>query len=274
MTQTSSRPAHLPDYSSPPLDEVVLGIQFVPAQGYQQIRAGEVWALYKSDFPHVEECPPIPPSFETFGVPPGGPFFNFGLVSGALHDRFWFLSPEKSQLIQFQSDRLLHNWRKVGDRSNEYPRFEKMISNFENEAERLDAYFNGLTPQRLVCNQAEISYINHIPLTGAGGVAKASAWLRFLDFGAIEVDDISAVFRRVISSSTGEPTGRMICDVNTLNDPHGERKLVLTFTVRGAPPDTSISAAIEFLKFGREAIVQEFTARTTDSAQKAWGRIR
>lgn len=270
MPDVSPRPAHLPDYRNPPLDEVVLGVQFAPARGYQQIRAGEVWNLYKADFPVVEEHPPVPPTFETFGISGVPPTLNVGVVVGPQHDRFWFLSSEKSQLIQFQEDRLLHNWRKVGDRTNEYPRFETMILSFENELRCLEAYFNELAPQKLTCNQAEISYVNQIPFGPSG---KVSEWLRFLDFGVNEPDDVSSIFRRAIMGPTGIPIGRLTCQLNTAGNRHGERKLILSFTVRGAPADATISGALDFLKLGREAIVMEFTARTSDSAHEFWERI-
>ncbi len=274
MSTARSRPQHLPDYRKPPLNEVVLGVQFAPARGYQQIRAGEVWNLYKTEFPLVEEMPPIPPMFETFGLSRPGAMINFGIVSGAMHDRFWFLSPQKSELIQFQQDRLLHNWRKVGDNSNEYPRFEKMIANFEKELHLLEAYFNNLAPQKLICNQAEVSYINHIPLDKSEGREKASDWFRFADFGAAEPDDMSFVFRRALKGPSGVPTARLICETGTNFSPLGDRILVLTLTVRGAPEDATIPAALKLLRLGREVIVTEFAAITTDSAQDLWERVR
>jgi uncharacterized protein (TIGR04255 family) len=274
MPETPTRPAHLPDYRNPPLNEVVLGVQFAPAQGYQQIRAGEVWNLYKPDFPHVEEMPPIPPAFETFGLLPSGRMFNFGVVTGAQHDRFWFLSEKKDDLIQFQQDRLLHNWRKVGDQSNEYPRFEKMILKFAAEARRLEAYFQTLAPQDLVCNQAEISYINHIAIDQSGDRSSASDWFRFLKFNQKAPDEVSAQFRRAIMGPSDVPIGRLNCEMSTAVNTLGSKMFVLNLTVRGAPSDTTIGAALDFLKQGREIIVEEFAAITTDSAQDVWGRVR
>ena len=274
MSMVQSRPPHLPDYRNPPLNEVVLGVQFASPRGYQQIRAGEVWNLYKEEFPLVEEMPPIPPMFETFGLSRPGAMFNFGIVSGAMQNRFWFLSREKSELIQFQQDRLLHNWRKVGANNNEYPRFEKMISNFEKELETLEVYFNNLAPQKLVCNQAEVSYINHIPLDKGDGREKASDWFCFANFGTAEPDDMSFVFRRALKDPSGVPTARLICEAATNFNPVGARIFVLTLTVRGAPEDTTVEATLKLLRLGREVIVTEFAAITTDSAQEIWERVR
>jgi len=44
--------------------------------------------------------------------------------------RVHFLNQQKTELLQVQRDRFLHNWRKVGSGDN-YPRFERMIETFE-----------------------------------------------------------------------------------------------------------------------------------------------
>ncbi len=269
----SSRPEHLPDYDRPPLNEVVLGVQFQPAKGYKQILAGQVWDVFRPKYPLVEEVQPIPPAFEVFGAPSPVSAINFGLVSGARHDRFWFLSSSRDELIQFQHDRLLHNWRKVGDHSNQYPRFENMIENFEGELRLLEEYFQSLEPQALACNQAEISYINHIKFPLGGEREKAGEWLRFLNF-IEEPDDASCVARRVLTNAEKHPIGRLTCEMNYVRDPRSGATIVLNLTVRGAPATQSIDAAMLFLKMGREVIVEEFTAITTDSAHKFWGRLR
>ena len=65
------------------------------------------------------------------------------------HSRYWFVSLSEDELLQFQKDRLLHNWRKVDDRTNEYPRFETLIDKFEKELRKLETYFASLVPQLL-----------------------------------------------------------------------------------------------------------------------------
>ena len=265
------RPTDLPDFRNPPLNEVVLGVQFSPARGYSQIRAGEVWALYKSKFPLVEEQPPLTPVFETFGrLQPMQ--MNLGIITGASHDRFWFLTPEKDELIQFQEDRLLHNWRKVGEGTNEYPRFERMIEKFERELGGLEGYFATLSPQTLAINQCEVTYVNHIPWTGAAG-NDASRWLRFLQFGDSLAEEFSITFRRTIPSPTNQPIGRLICEASAaLAD--GKRVIRLSLTARGAPARPDVSAALDFLQRGREIVVRAFAQLTTEAAHQEWQRVQ
>lgn len=273
MSEQLARPEDLPDFRHPPLNEVLLGVQFAPPKGYQQIRAGEVWNLFRAKFPNVEEHPPLMPVFETFGIFPMSQQLNFGVVTGAQHDRFWFLSPEKDELIQFQQDRLLHNWRKMGDNANEYPRFEKMILNFADEISRFESYIDSIENQKLACNQVEISYINNIILKDSDE-NNASNWVNFLKFGEQLPDDVACSFRHSILGVNKIPVGRLHCEFVSSSSRGGERMFVLTLTVRGAPQTSNATAAIDFLKMGREVIVNEFAAITTDSAHRLWGRSK
>lgn len=266
------RPLHLPDFAKPPLNEVVMGIQFEPVAGYQQIRAGEVWGLFRSDYPEVEEHPPIAPAFETFGLP-AGPQLNFGFATGAQHDRFWFLKPQKEELIQFQQDRLLHKRRKIGDGTNPYPRFESMIVNFQSEARKLEDYFRSISSSGLSVNQCELSYINHIEFDGTPGLENMSKWIKFINGDDFVSDDARLAFRSVMLRENDEPFGRIICECNPAVNRSGKAITILNITVRGLPPRPDIAAAIDFLTMAREMIVDLFARITTDSAHRAWGRI-
>ena len=54
-TRMRERPDDLPDFTAPPLIEVVIDTQFEMIPEYQQIYAGEVWGLFRDRFPIVEE---------------------------------------------------------------------------------------------------------------------------------------------------------------------------------------------------------------------------
>src|SRR5688572_8563699 len=99
----------LPEFSQPPINEVVLGVQFVTPGKYSQIFAGRVWSLFEKKYPHVEEQRPLEQQFETFGLPAAQNKIKF--ITGPTHDRFWFIDESKCELVQFQADRLHHNWR-------------------------------------------------------------------------------------------------------------------------------------------------------------------
>lgn len=264
------RPADLPDFGKPPLNEVVLGVQFSNPIGYSQIQAGHVWDLFRSEYPNVEEYMPLSPVFEIFGsqVPFLGNQLSF--VDGPLHDRYWFLNESRDELIQFQQDRLLHNWRKVGDQSNDYPRFERMIERFTSEMAKLEAYLATLTPQVLQINQCEISYINHIVVENTTTLS-LSRWLNFVNFDAKHPESLNLTFRETIFEGE-RPAARLICELGEVLRPDGQRAIVFNLTVRGAPKLPTMNSALEFLAQGRANIVRRFTELTTPEAHRAWER--
>lgn len=270
MMSSPERPRGLPDFANPPLNEVVLGVQFGSPAGYQQILAGEVWSLYKSDYPIVEEQPPLQPQFETFGLPQQHRL-SFGLVAGALHDRFWFLSKSGDELLQFQNDRLLHNWRKVGDETNPYPRFETMIASFESEIRSLEEYVSTLHPQKLNCNQVEVTYINHIVPNPDDSL---SFWFKTVNDEVLKAEDMTVSYRRVVMDDSNRPYGRLYSELVPGIKRDGTRILSLNLTVRGAPTSPDIAGALDFMKKGRELIVNEFANITTESAHEQWKRIQ
>jgi uncharacterized protein (TIGR04255 family) len=267
------RPDDLPDFTAPPINEVVIGVQFTPAIGYQQVMVGEVWALFRKDFPSVQEEPPLPPTFETFGLPQGVRGAQINLRSMPEHSRYWFISPSEDELLQFQKDRLLHNWRKVGDKTNEYPRFETLIEKFEKELQTLEAYFASLAPQSLKINQCEVTYTNHIEIENSASVASVQDWLNFVRFDKLQPDDFVMTLRKVVSNPEGKPLGRLIYEAGLGLTENNEALVQLALTFRGAPAGTNIKAAIDFLQDGRRLIVQSFKEITTDMAHQKWGMV-
>ncbi len=272
MPNNGLRPCDLPDFHNPPLKEVVVGIQFATPKEYQQIYAAKVWELFDREYPKVEEHSSLPPSFETFGLPSGQPGLN--LLVGPVHNRYWFLSPDGDEAVQFQRDRLLHNWRKVGDGQNVYPRFESMIQRFQDEVERFQAYVNRLSTQVLIINQCEVSYINQIE-PSPGEELKAPDWIQFLRFSRHkEPDDFSIVLREVIRDSNGKPYARFVCETAIGVKADQQKIIQLTLTVRGSPEGKGIDSAFEFLSKGRELIVHRFAELTTDAAHQKWERVQ
>ena len=267
-----NRPQHLPDYSFPPLNEVAMGIQFAPPKGYQQILAGEVRDLFRLNYPKAKEVQPLPPSFETFGQPQRFGGFELSMVS-IVHNRYWFLSPNEDELIQFQSDRLLHNWRKVDGENNTYPRFENMIMKFEKELRVFEEYIVKLPQSTLDINQCELSYINHVHYTDVNGPGKSvDDWINILNFQMINTESFALKFSEQILDSIGKPCGRLICEiVSILNQKH-EPVISLNITVRGEPETPNIAAALNFITKGRESIVLCFDKITSEFAHQQWGK--
>jgi uncharacterized protein (TIGR04255 family) len=223
------RPDGLPDFTDPPLTEVVVSIQFATPPQYNEAYIREIWALFESDFPKVQEMPAIPPTFEVFGGPelPAMRLVNFGMMSGVLRNRYWFLSVSGAEVLQFQQDRFMHNWRKVPGQKNEYPRFDPIIAKYTSELETLENYFRSKSWGLIVPNQCDITYVNQMPLkTDSGQPIPKSYYFRKVDVSLDEdVSDFTLNLRKPITTKEGKPIGRLFVESANGVDSDGQAVL-------------------------------------------------
>lgn len=265
------RPEDLPDFARPPVNELVMGIQFDRPQVYNFVFATRVWELFAEDYPSVEEHPPLGAQFETFSTTPNAPpqpRFEFGAPP---HPRLWFVSDDARELLQFQSDRLLANWRQV-ERGDIYPRFEGLMEKFAGRVSALSGLLASLG-DKLVINQAEVSYLNTIQGDGEGGFPKGEDWLNFINPIRGGVENFGASFRKVIREE-GVPVARLHCEVSPGYNLDGRPILTVNLTYRGAPKQPTVEAALDLIRDGRQVIVQTFAEITTEKAHQVWQRAR
>ncbi|WNO08901.1 TIGR04255 family protein [Teredinibacter sp. KSP-S5-2] len=266
------RPFDLPDFENPPLSEVALGVQFVPPEKYSQIYAKDVWDLYRREYPILNQVEPIPPTFETFGSRSMAER-DISLQGDVTHDRYWFISEDSKDLIQFQSDRLLHNWRKVPSKEGRYPRFESIIEKYERELRLLeDLYCSSFGEGSLHLTQCEATYINLIPL-GRNAPELPEEWIKLISLNGADFENFSFSSARVIRREDGAPSGRCIVECrNVISPSDSQTSIELKITVRGAPETEKMESAIWFLYNARNEIVRTFASVTTEVAHKRWER--
>ena len=274
-----SRPTDLPDFSDPPLTEVVLGVQFNSLEKFNTPYVGRLWELLQGDYPTAEEHPPIMPVFETFGQPiplTGGIGFSPSSLLGM--PRSFLLNADKTKVLQIQRDRFLHNWRKLDDADNQYPRFEHILLKFEEELRAFARFieFQGLGT--IEPNQCEISYINQIQIDKDQSPYNAMAEI----FGSLiqypdaeEIgppDDANLLLRYIVKSADQRPIGRLVVSAEPGQLPNRQTIIQLSLTVRGAPEPSDIAGAVAFLQAGRSHIVKTFAAITSPRMHEIWGR--
>lgn len=265
--KTMSRPAGLPDFASPPLDEVVLGVQFVRHPKYNDLFAWRVREAFKSEFPNYNEVPRLDPRFEVFGGADTLASFQFNIMQSEPSKRYWFIAGDDSHLIQFQDDRFFLNWRRRP--GNLYPRYEAVAAMFDSHLERLRGIFEA-DKVPFVAKQAEIAYINVIPMLDK---TLLSDWLRIVNPTALSIEQLNANFSEVVFSEDGKsPVARMYYEVGLFTSREVRRAIRLVLTYRGAPVENSRQSIIDFLAAGRERIVNRFCDITTEKAHEAWSR--
>ena len=260
-----TRPANLPSFGAPPLNEVVVGVQYAPVSGYSQIHSGDVWSLFKDKFPIVEEHQALAPTLENFSLPRQA---GIEMITGAMHDRFWFLTEDKCELIQFQPDKFIRNWRKQSDEKNEYPRFESIIENFTKDIEKLEAYYKESFEQpSLSINHCEVSYINFLYLNDLPDLGLNQIF-SFLNFDT-EPPGLVCEFNEPILNDEGQPIARMNTSVSQATGVKG-RMYRLSISIKGSPEKDDIKNSLIFIENARIKIVNHFKNITSPEAHKFW----
>ena len=278
MAVTTGRPADLPDFRKPPLAETVLGLQFEPLAGLTTAHLGLLWQRFRSQLPSIEEHPPLPPVVEKF-EPPSPAQVEVNIEEKPPVPRVWFLNEPKSELVQVQPDRFIHNWRKM-EGIEPYPRYEPIRDKFRNEVAVLERFLTDERLGRLVVNQCEVTYVNHIEPSGLwdrhGQLERIFRVWSGLGGGSFLTvpEDAGLRMRFAILDAKGEPIGRLHAAVQpawkkTDNSPI----LVLNLTARGRPVGEGIDGAFAFFDLGREWIVKGFADLTTPEMHRAWERI-
>lgn len=264
-----ARPPHLPDFEAPPLDEVIIGIQYAPPPAYDDRYIRDVWALFENEFPKFKEVGRLEPVFELFGGPSGIQSIRFELSQIAPRRRYWFLSEDETHLIQYQEDRLLLNWRRRPD-NTEYPRFDSILSRFEEYFDRLSKLIRDKGGTQIQATKVELSYINVIPIEESKALSR---WLTIVAPSSLAIENLNASFTEVVSVDR-KPVGRMHHELTLVTTKEPQKALRLSLTLRGAAAPGTLSAVTSFLEMAREKIASRFIELTTSEAQEKWGRIK
>ena len=269
----------LPEFDSPPVTEVVLGVQFEKLALLQVPQLGYVCHAFGERFPQTEEQPPLDPAFEQFGPKPGGrPNVRLELSSVPPRPRVWLLKESGSELLQVQQDRFVRNWRKRED-SAEYPRYRALRELFRQDFEMFSELVKEERCGEVEPNQCEVTYVNIIP-AGEGWQDHGDLGKVLTVFAAQYSDDrlekpeeASVDLQYVLKNDEDNPVGRLHVSVNPVFQVSDNRAaLRLTLTVRGRPEGDGIEGIIRFLDRGHEAIVRGFASITTTEMHTIWRR--
>jgi uncharacterized protein (TIGR04255 family) len=273
----TSRPTDLPDYASPPVSEVSLGVQFNILEGLLAPHLGLIWTEFKAEFPLMEQHSPLEPVFETFGEKGASVMPLPRIVFPIPTPRLFFINKGRTELLQVQRDRFYHNWRKIGD-GDEYPRFESMLNTFENGLRRLDNLVRTEGLGSTVPNQCEVIYVNYIPVPQDARAAEVlgtvlGSWVKAPSLKGLGApEDARVLVRYVIRQPDEVPIGRLIISAEPAWKLDGTHVLQLTLVARGKPKGESLADVAEFLKLGRRHIVKGFDELTSKEMHKVWGR--
>jgi uncharacterized protein (TIGR04255 family) len=259
----AAKPA-LPTFDVPPVNEVAIGVDFAPIQGWNVTHYGLLYKHFIERYPNVLAQPPLPAQMETFGEkPPGFPLsFSF---STAPDTRCWFIDSTDGQLLQVQSDKFLRNWRKR-DGSREYPRYKVFRREFMADWKRFLDFVKGLGLPPPQPRQCEILYINHlelgVPLPDMFTFVKAPP----RDFLPEPESANFAVSYRIPGI-----LARLHVVLNrAVRIQDGAEVLQFSLTARGQPAGTTPDNLMEWFDVGHEWIIRAFDDLTTTQMHRLW----
>jgi uncharacterized protein (TIGR04255 family) len=267
-------PNPLPEFERPPLDEMVMGVQFEPLPNFHAAHLGLYWSRIRAEYPLTEDQGPLAPVLEAPGITPAAAAVTAITLVVPPLPRCWFLTEDKTQLLQVQRDRFWRNWRQV--QGNErYPRFAHLAGEFRRAWEGFLAFADDERLGPVKVNQCELSYINNIE-SGVG----------WKELG--ELDQVFTLLRPRPSESFLPPPevlnwqaryklpdgrGRLYVEMNPAFRQR-DMKLVLglNLTARGAPAGDSAEQIAAWFNLAHEWIARAFAELTGPAAHEVWGR--
>lgn len=266
-----------PDFGSPPVEEVVLSVQFEALTEFGLPHFGLLWSQYRGEYPKTEDKAPLSPVKEEFGTPKPQSL-QLQIVQEPAPQRCWFVNENGTELVQVQRDRFVVNWRRTGT-DTPYPRYEHVRERFLSNFRIFETFLHDHNFGEISPTQCEVTYVNHLP-AGRGwkrhGQFKEilSVWSgkhsdRFLP----EPEDINVQFRYNILSSDGEPIGRLHIVMEPRIKLDDASPLIrLALTARGAPLGKNVDGIVSFFDLGREYVVRGFASVTSRKMHRIWER--
>lgn len=246
-------------FTNPPLNEVVIGIQFSGLK-WQIQHFGSFFEFIKSNFPIITAVPPLPQPFEQPGLK---------ILSGMELPRVWYKEANGPFLLQVQQDRFLLNWRESDSNGAGYPHFSDFFNRFKSELNRFEDFCKHQSLGQIKIENFELTYINHF--------AKDFSWK--------EVSQMSEYFNH-LQFLDSFPTSKMFgLDLGYLADgfpvrhtikkgtrnTDGKEIFVLDFSITDRVTDSKTFE--ETLRKANITLAQEFARLVTKDANHKWGRV-
>jgi len=273
----TSRPEDLPDFESPPVTEVALGVQFVPLIATRTFQFVELArTFHDTGFTLTDEQPllePMTQEVEESTVATQGLVMD--LTGLPPPPRYWLTNSAKTVLLQLQRDRFVLNWRQI-EPGNTYPRYEPLRDSFEENFHRLEQAINHLGLGALVPTQCQIDYINAIAAPrGLGRLDEVlTVWNPKYSDGFLSDPDIVRLAQGHRIEVDGQFRGRLYISAEPAEATGHKAAIVLVLTARGNPISDGLSGVLGFFDLGREWIVRAFASITTPSMHRVWKRMR
>lgn len=265
----------LPDYDRPPVNEVVLGVQFNSLTNFSAIHPGLFWQKIRCAYPGHSVHPPIAANTETFE----GPVLTEPLVKTVISNtpptfRYWFLDNSENQLVQVQADRFLHNWRKVSG-EEDYPHYSNILPEFKKQWLTFLDFIKKEELGTVNLNHWEVTYVNYIHQgDGWNDLGDLYKVFPFLSNNVLEGHlKKPEGFNMALAYAYPDELARLYVELSQAFRRSDNLPLIqFKLTVKGQLASNDNEDLYRRLDFGRETIVKNFTDLTSSEAHKLWKR--
>jgi uncharacterized protein (TIGR04255 family) len=268
------RPDDLPDYHNPPIDEVVIAVQFEPIKDFLESHINGFWRTVRNDYPIAQNQPRLEGPVESLDEAPIGSVIQIPMGIPA-QGRMWLINDTDDFLIQVQNTRFMQNWRR---RQVPYQHFELLHQMFWDNFRKFREYLNSESLPQPVIQQVELSYLNWIP--GSSSLAdffKPASGARIGVLGIEREPRDQSWSARYLIPNDLELVQRLYvqCQPAIRTQPPHERGAQLALVFRAARIAGIEDPQVEsILDLARIIIVEAFTELTTESAQRTWDRFK
>jgi uncharacterized protein (TIGR04255 family) len=271
------RPAGLPVYRNPPIDEVAISVQFLPVEGFLDEHIREYWHTVRADYPLAQPMPRIEAPVEPIDSSAPAPPMQIQLqMSGMIptQGRMWLINEADDFLVQVQNSRFIQNWRR---RETAYPYFEAINDLFWLNYRKFEQFLRDADLPQPQVQQVEVTYINWISDMPMISFFKPAGVATISVFGEDRQPEDQNWTARYLIRSENELVERLYVQCLPALRPQASAErgthFALTFRaarLAGIPDDE----AAELIGTARTVIVNTFAELTTDAAQESWGRVQ
>lgn len=276
-------PSTRPKFKKPPVIEVVATVQFAELDNVMLL--GNTESLHKAFGEKFKRIMPKMPLGKC--VIPGVTEETPNHLSLAfMHEdhfqfpRIWYLSADETHLIQFQSDKLVFNWRKVGPdpetENSTYSTFEsKVWTHFDRALKALNGLIVDRTGTALKIEAAELAYINSIPFKDFGGPANLHNCIKGLSLPSLEWQEPTKIVNFMWISNYDKYSTFTVQGLTGSDKMSGDAVLRLDLTTKGAFPNTIAPDSQMLHNWFNDShlnIVNSFEKITDPTMHTKWGK--
>ncbi len=253
-----------PEFSSPPVVETGIGLQFKELPGFKNIHFGRLFTKLQDRWNTADDAPRWHPIPKNLAV--NVPITGFTFTTNPSCNRVQFRSKDRPDIMfQVQPDRIGFNWRGVDDRP--YPRFDENFQVFKDDLESFKEFLGEEELGPLVPDVAEVVYVNRV-VAIEGHDLSTMASETFVEIGSPVAGLPSPTtfsYRRLYSLDDNRSS------ISFSADTVSETEMVFRAIGRcRCDPESSIENVISR---AHELAVDAFVKHTTPEVQKKWGRV-